>query len=405
MKLRFISLFIATAAILSACCGVFFALNSNKAVINSVNTSENNPESNIETKAEESTFSLDTAKKSLRLCSLANYPVSLSAALENDGFQDVEYFQYEKGSKYDNKAGLVLCRKEGALLVIIRGTKDEEWYSNFYVGEGVEHAGFSKAATLVLENIDSYTNRHGLSQKETEVFVTGHSRGASVGNLVAAKLIDRNNFKNISAYTFACPNTTMADLTHDSKYSSIFNIINPQDFICYIPLPQWGYSRYGVTIELPKADTMENFEELYAEMKKAYAADNCKELRDFPNKGKDVANIIEYLYYLAPTPADYYEKQISVAGINLTMYDYMMKLAAVMSGENPILHGLFMLSCKSIPEVSAITEFVFGSLSEEELKSTDSLDNTPVVANHMHEAYMAWFNVLEEDYFRAAETE
>lgn len=396
MKLRFISLFIATAAILSACCGVFYAQNSGKTVINSENPAEYS--------TEKFTFSLNTAKKSLRLCALANYPVSLSAALENDGFQDVEYFQYENGSKSDNKTGLVLCRKEGILLVIIRGTKDEEWYSNFYVGEGVEHAGFSKAATLVLDNIDSYTNRHGISQKESEVFVTGHSRGAAVGNLAVARLIDSNSFKNVIAYTFACPNTTMENTTTDSKYNSIFNIINPQDFICYIPLPQWGYSRYGVTIELPKADTTENFEELYAEMKKAYAADNCKELRDFPNKGQDVEDIIDYLDYLAPTPEDYYEKQISVAGLNLTMYDYMMKLAAVMSGENPLLHGLFMLSCKSIPEVSAITEFVFGSLSENELKSTDSLDNTAVVANHMHEAYMAWFNVLEEDYFRVAKT-
>ncbi len=401
MKLRFISLFIATAAILSACCGVFYAQNSDKAVINSENPAENNAEiigGNF-------TFSLNTAKKSLRLCSLANYPVSLSAALENDGFQDVEYFQYENGSKSDNKAGLVLCRKEGILLVIIRGTKDEEWYSNFYVGEGVEHAGFSKAASLVLENTESYASRHELNKKKTEVFVTGHSRGAAVGNLVAARLIDSNSFKNVTAYTFACPNTTMASTTADSKYKGIVNIINPQDFICYIPLPQWGYSRYGQTIELPKADTMENFEELYAEMKKAYVADNCKELRDFPNKGKDVEDIVDYLAYLAPTPEDYYEKQISVAGLNLTMYDYMMKLAAVMSGENPLLHGLFMLSCKSVPEVSAITEFVFGSLSENELKSTDSLDNTAVVANHMHEAYMAWFNVLEEDYFRVAETE
>ena len=394
MKLRFISLFIATAAILSACCGVFYAQNSEKAVINS----ETEAKTNTETHPKKFSPSLDTAKKSLRLCSLANYPVSLSAALENDGFEDVEYFQYENSGKYDNKAGLVLCRKQSFLLAIIRGTKDEEWYSNFYVGEGVEHAGFSKATDLVLENIESYTNRHGLSRKETEVFVTGHSRGAAVGNLTAARLIDGQGFKNVTAYTFACPNTTMVNTTAEDKYQSIVNIINPQDFICYIPLPQWGYSRYGVTLELPDYDTTENFEELYAEMEKAYTADNCKKLRDFPNKGKDVEDIIDYLAFLAPTPADYYAKQISVGGLNLTLYDYMMKLAAVMSGENPILHGLFMLSCKSIPEVSAITEFVFGSLSEEELKSTDSLDNTAVVANHMHEAYMAWFNVLDDEY-------
>ncbi len=388
MKLRFISLFIATAAIISACCGIFYVQNHEKEVIH--------PHNN--TLKAEFTFSLDTAKKSLNLCSLAGYPENLTAALESEGFEDVEYFQYENSLKSDNKAGLVLCRKEDFLMAIIRGTKDEEWYSNFYVGEGVEHAGFSKAAELVLENINDYMSSHSLNKAHTEVLVTGHSRGAAVGNLASARLIDANEFRAVSAYTFACPNTTMIENAEDEKYKSIVNILNPQDFICYIPLPQWGYKRYGKTIELPDSDT-KDFDILYEEMKSAYLANTGNELRDFPNKGKDVEDIISYLALTAPTPEDYYEKEITVGSFQLTMYDYMMKLAAVMSGENPLLHGLFMLSCKSIPEVSAITEFVFSGLTEEELKTTSSLDKTPVVINHMHEAYMGWFNVLNEEYF------
>ena len=390
MKLRFISLFIATAAILSACCGVFFAQNQEKEVVS--------PQNNV--KNQDFSFSLDTAKKSLRLCSLAGTPENLTTALKNENFEDIEYFQYENSLKSDNKAGLVLCRKDNFLTAIIRGTKDEEWYSNFYIGEGVEHAGFSKAAEMVLKNIGDYVKHHGLKKNQTEVFVTGHSRGAAVGNLTAAKLIDENEFKMISAYNFACPNTTMVKTAENEKYKSIVNILNPQDFICYIPLPQWGFTRYGKTVELPTFGTVEDFDSIYEEMKNSYISDNCVELRDFPHKGKDVENIISYLAFIAPTPEDYYEKEISVGSFRLTLYDYMMKLASVMSGENPLLHGLFMLSGKAIPEVSAITDFVFSGLSEEELKSTKSLDKTPVVANHMHEAYMAWFNVLTEEYFK-----
>ena len=117
MKLRFISLFIATAAIISACCGVFYAENQEKEVISAESMAINT----------DFTFSLDTAKKSLRLCSLAGFPVSLTATLNNDGFEDVQYFQYENSFKSDNKAGLVLCRKDNFLLAIIRGTKDEEF--------------------------------------------------------------------------------------------------------------------------------------------------------------------------------------------------------------------------------------------------------------------------------------
>lgn len=388
MKKRFISLFIATAAILSACCGVFYARNTGK---EAVSTTPDTPQS--------FTFSLKTAKKGLRLCSLAGYPASMSAELTGEGFEDIEYFQYENSDKSDNKAGLVLAHKDGVLLAVIRGTKDEEWYSNFYVGEGAEHAGFSKAADLVLENITDYISRHGIKPEETEAFVTGHSRGAAVANMATARLIDSKTFKNISAYTFACPNTTTVETAQNEKYGSIVNIINPQDFICYIPLPQWGYTRYGQTVELPTYGTSENFEELYSDMERAYLADTCSELKDFPHKGRDVENIISYLAAIAPTPEDYYQKEITVGGFRLTMYDYMMKLAAVMSGENPLLHGLFMLSCKSIPEVCPITEFVFSGLSEAELKTTSSLDSTPVVANHMHEAYFAWMNTLPEQYF------
>lgn len=388
MKLRFISLFIATAAIISACCGVFYAQNQEKEVISSHSISAES----------EFVFSLETAKNSLRLCSLAGYPENLNAVLTNEGYEDIEYFQYENSIKSDNKAGLVLCRKKSLLMAIIRGTKDEEWYSNFYIGEGVQHAGFSKAAELAIQNVNNYMSRHSLNKSDTEIFVTGHSRGAAVSNLVSAQLIDENKFKSVCAYNFACPNTTMIESAEDEKYKSIINILNPQDFICYIPLPQWGYKRYGKTIELPDYDTI-NFEILYEEMKKSYLAETCSELRDFPQKGKDVENIINYLYLIAPTPEDYYQKEITVGSYRLTMYDYMMKLAAVMSGENPLLHGLFMLSCKSIPEVSAITEFVFSGLTEKELKTTTSLDKTPVVVNHMHDAYMAWFNVLNEEYF------
>ena len=388
MQKRFISLFIATAAILSACCGVFYAQNQGKKVSNTTPY----PSYSF-------TFSLNDAGDSLQLCAIAGYPEALSKKLEIEGFEDIEFFQYENSLKSDNKAGLALAHKEGVLLAVIRGTKDEEWYSNFYVGEGAEHAGFSSAAQLVLENIEYYINRYSLQSSDTVIHFTGHSRGAAVANLAASRLIDNGLFKNVSAYTFACPNTTTSTTAELEKYRSIVNIINPQDFICYIPLPQWNYKRYGQTVELPKSDTTENFDALYEKMSRAYATSNCTELRDFPNKGEDVESIISYLYYLAPTVEDYYQKEIAVGSLRLTMYDYMMKLAAVMNNENPLLHGLFMLSCKAVPEVCPITDFVFSGLSDSEITSADAFENTAVVANHMPEAYFAWLNTLEESYF------
>lgn len=387
MQKRFISLFLATAAVLAACCGVFYAQSRQTAPV-SYSYSQTDFE-----------FSINLAKDSLGLCAIADNTEIISSRLLSYGFDDIDFFQYENGLKSDNKAGLLLAHRQNTLLAVIRGTKDEEWYSNFHIGEGMEHAGFSKAAEIVTENIGNYLHQHNIQAEETEVFLTGHSRGAAVANITAARLIDENRFKAVIAYTFACPNTTMLENAQDSRYKSIVNIINPQDFICYIPLPQWGYTRYGQTVELPTEATEKSFQSLYSEMEKAYLARTCTELRDFPDKSRDVESIIAYLELLAPSPRDYYEKEITVGGFRLTMYDYMMKLAAVMNHENPLLHGLFMLSCKSVPEVCPITEFVFSGLTQQELKIATSLESTPVVANHMPDAYLAWLGTLEESYF------
>ncbi len=388
MKRRLISLFIATAAILTACCGVFYAQSSNPKPANTEIYVNDN-----------FVFSKKAAIEHLELCDIAGYPVSLNARLENSGYENIEYYDYENSLKSDNKVGLVLCKKENALLAIMRGTKDEEWYSNFNIGNGFEHAGFSIAADKVLLNILSYMQNHSMSKSATEVYLTGHSRGAAVANITASRLIDENTFKSVSAYTFACPNTTTSVNANQSRYKSIINIINPQDFICYIPLESWEYTRYGKTVELPKSSTVSDFDTLYSNMKEAYVSDTSNDLKDFPNKSKDVEDIIGYLSTLAPSVEDYYEKEIFVAGLRLTTYDYMMKLAAVMNNENPLLHGLFMLSCKAIPEVSAITEFVFSGVSESKLMDADSMMNTAVVVNHLPAAYSAWINSLDEDYF------
>ena len=388
MKIRLISLFIATAAIIMACCGVFYAQNPKNEVVIA--------ETDIPQKTE---FNLTIAQKALQLCELAGYPVSISAELQKNEYEDTTFFHYENTSKSDNKAGLVLAHKENFLLAVIRGTRDEEWYSNFNIGEGFEHAGFGKASDLVMEDIKTYMKRHNLICENTDIFITGHSRGAAVANLTAARLTDAGEFADIKAYTFACPNTTTSENATNPCYNNIINIVNPQDFICYIPLAAWGYTRYGKTVELPQNNTVGNFDELYTNMKTSYFDATKKELKDFPHKSEDVKNIIGYLAHLAPTPQDYYQKEISVGNLKLTMYDYMMKLAAVMNNENPLPHGLFMLSCKAYPEVCPITDFVMGELSDINIKNPTSITETPVVINHMPDAYFAWLNTLDETYF------
>ena len=161
--------------------------------------------------------------------------------------------------------------------VVIRGTTGlEEWSSNMDVGDTREgtsgdwtdlnhHKGFDITANRILREIDNYIRPQikNTTWADTEItyWVTGHSRGGALANLVAADLIEKG--ERVFAYTFASPATTVCAecknanrgqcmgytscKSRDAKYDSIFNIVNEDDFISYFPLKQWYFTRYGRT--------------------------------------------------------------------------------------------------------------------------------------------------------------
>lgn len=150
--------------------------------------------------------------------------------------------------KYNNKQKTILA-------VIIRGTNGtlQEWTSNFDVGQlstdtssddwknTKNHKGFDITANRIMKLVDQYISENGISKSSVVYWVTGHSRGAAVANIIGANLEKAG--KTAFTYTFAAPNTTMAA---DAKsYKSIFNIINEDDFVPCLPMASWGYTRYG----------------------------------------------------------------------------------------------------------------------------------------------------------------
>ena|GEM_PF-2964710 len=56
---------------------------------------------------------------------------------------------------------------------------------------------------------------------------------------------DRPFYDSTFAYTFATPATTTS--ANATGYRSIYNIINTDDFVTYLPFTGWGFTRYGVT--------------------------------------------------------------------------------------------------------------------------------------------------------------
>lgn len=153
----------------------------------------------------------------------------------------------------------------------VRGTDGSvrEWSSNFDVGADnneywdydnsewknrSNHKGFDVAAVRVYRELNDYINTY-LSGSNIAVFLNGHSRGAAVANIVAAMLSDSGRY-DYCAYTYATPNTTLA--SNATSYRNIFNIVNKDDMVPYLPLDDWQFGKYGETKPVSVKDKYEN---------------------------------------------------------------------------------------------------------------------------------------------------
>lgn len=147
------------------------------------------------------------------------------------------------------------------VLVTIRGTWGAEWLSNFRMLDEstADAAGFSKAATRLVSRLAEYTTSLGLDPDSTEILICGHSRGGSVTNLVAARLDEMAGTadalapaSSIYAYGFAVSRVTENESAADALYNNIYSINCPSDIVANVPLSEWGYTRYGRNILLPR---------------------------------------------------------------------------------------------------------------------------------------------------------
>ena len=166
--------------------------------------------------------------------------------------------------------------KKEVVILSVRGTNgtNAEWTSNFDVGATTmdyynscgfdhphwkdpdNHKGFDVATNRVLEKFAAYEKRHGLDQLSNKVIlITGHSRGAAIANLLGAHFEDRADYKSFT-YTFAAPYATTH--TNASSYQTVFNVVNSDDLVPYLPMYEWGFRKYGVTYTISVNDYYED---------------------------------------------------------------------------------------------------------------------------------------------------
>ena len=214
----------------------------------------------------DSFFSNDSITDLIKLSALAaasTYTNSTTDLLIECGFQNVSGPVYtgssDTGSENDNDHCVVYFGdkniSEGTRLiaVIISGYSKGgyEWISDFNLGTEGPHKGFMLAADEVL----SLIRQQYSSMDNTFLWITGHSRGAGITNLLGGELLSeefKDHQNDIFACGFATPNTTDSAIDTDR----IINIVNASDFVCHVPLESWGFAKNGKTISFDESEDL-----------------------------------------------------------------------------------------------------------------------------------------------------
>ena len=198
------------------------------------------------------------------------------------------------------------------------GSHDDQWFSNFdplgneranwkdrnapyapTTSDNTVHKGFADAREYVYARLKEYMSRNGINKDNSILLITGHSRGAATANLLAAYLIDENSLVSpdrLFTYTFATPNVAKIGKVGD-KYNSIFNIVNPEDFVTKVLLSSWGFSRYGITYTLPSQRNDKQHKEYLVSMRRYFREYRDSHIEFEPYNMGEVAtyNIVDYL--------------------------------------------------------------------------------------------------------------
>ena len=227
------------------------------------------------------------------------------------------------------------------------GSHDDQWFSNFdplgneranwkdrnapyapTTSDNTVHKGFADAREYVYARLKEYMSRNGINKDNSILLITGHSRGAATANLLAAYLIDENSLVSpdrLFTYTFATPNVAKIGKVGD-KYNSIFNIVNPEDFVTKVLLSSWGFSRYGITYTLPSQRNDKQHKEYLASMRRYFREYRDSHIEFEPYNMGEVAtyNIVDYLGENVSDLDEFYSKWLKAYQVPV---DNIMKWA------------------------------------------------------------------------------
>lgn len=302
------------------------------------------PEGSIKIEIDENDFSKSSLKYNHNL---AMYGISMSTMMYNSGKNgekniedalnnlgyDKIYTKLNFGKDYaGDESPVVIASKEvnldgektSLIGVYIRGTYEQEWINNFEIGKysyGSDHQGFLGAAKKIEDELKKFISDNVSTGNRIKIFITGHSRGAAVANLLGSRLNDTLISSNdIFVYTYATPNTTSVrkSTREGYRYKNIFNIVNPEDFVTKVVPAKWGYGRYGKTYVLPSktyesSSTYDRYKKYLSRLQEKYAESNPEEeltYQPYENGMSDVTDYVNSVTQEVGNLEEYYNKNI-----------------------------------------------------------------------------------------------
>ncbi|MBO4366411.1 MAG: hypothetical protein J5843_02005, partial [Clostridia bacterium] len=320
-------------------------------------------------------LSHNLASQLLGFCSLGSENVA-RYLLESSGFEVQVASGFDKSPTDDSHTCAFIMGKGTLLyngklrtlfLIVVRGTSDAEWLSNFdFAPSENEHTAYAENFLACAEDVLSKTEDLLKEADEPLIAVCGHSRGAACANLAGVLLNRTFPVENTFVYTFATPTTVREREGFDNSiHRNIFNYLNPCDIVTKVPLEGWGFGRAGTDIVLEADEETAK--------KVAEAADN-------------VAAAI-------PTIHDYYHTKHALTATGkdkdgMTAYEVMKQMADLFINPSMQLSGVLSTIDKKSAFYPLVTFFSGGS---------DTGLSLTVMMQHMPALYLLKIQALIQE--------
>ena len=269
-------------------------------------------------------------------------PRLLIEQLYKDGFYDVSPSK-SYGDKEQHNCSYTFASRlinyngetKNQILITIRGTDGVEWEGNMKL-TGTRYAerykdthfSFEQAKEEILKDLEAYIitlQKKGIDTEESVIWVTGHSRGGAVANLLAVDLTDlsseRMDLGDVFGYSFATANATT--LYTEKKYSNIYNHCFEDDFVPNVPLESWGYGNYGETL-VATAETLYDSNPLFASNMKSFVSSCSSKRKEAQFNMLSTSSLIKHMETYWKSTEDYYKIYITDSEVDFNTSLYML---------------------------------------------------------------------------------